>query len=126
MGAYKEYVLSTNSFKKPKVLVGKTAIATLLVRIILLEPGTDSNFPEMGVGLVSKYRFLTESLAVDLINEIKNQVSKYLPELQCSNIELEYTDDKKVIIKITIDDTIYTYDSRTADIPIQLETFKNS
>ena len=36
MGIYKEYVLSTNSFKKPKVLTGKPAIATLLVRIILL------------------------------------------------------------------------------------------
>ena len=76
MGVYKEYVLSTNSFKKPKVLTGKTAIATLLVRIILLEPGTDPLQPEMGVGLVSKYRFLNGPLEVDLKNDIKSQVSK--------------------------------------------------
>ena len=125
MAAYKEYVLSTNLFKKPKVLVGKQAIATLLVRIILLEPGTDPLNPEMGVGLVSKYRFLTDDLSSDLQANIKSQISKYLPELQCASVDLEYTTDKSIIIKITIDDTIYVFDSSTTDTPIKLETFKN-
>ena len=125
MADYKEYVLSTNLFKKPKVLIGKPAIATLLVRIILLEPGTDSINPEMGVGLVSKYRFLTEELSIDLIDNIKYQISKYLPELQCASVDLDYTNDKSVIIKITIDDTIYVFDSSDTDTPIRLESFKN-
>lgn len=123
--AYKEYTLSTNSFKKPKVLTGKPAIATLLVRLILLEPGTDSNFPEMGVGLVSKYRFLTEDLAMGLIDDIDNQVSKYLPELQCTNVQIEYSPEKTAIIKVTIDDTIYTLDTGSLDTPITLQTFTN-
>lgn len=125
MGAYKEYTLSTNSFKKPKVLTGKPAIATLLVRLILLEPGTDSNFPEMGVGLVSKYRFLTEDLALGLIDDIDNQISKYLPELQCTNVEIAYSLEKTAIIKITIDDTIYTLDTAALNAPITLKTFTN-
>ena len=126
MGPYKEYLLSTNSFKKPKVITSKEAIATLLVRIILLEPGTDTINPEMGVGIVSKYRFLNEELASELINNIQTQVSKYLPELQCTNVDIEYTDDKIAVIKITIDDTIYTYDSSKSPVPITFEDFKNS
>ena len=125
MGAYKEYTLSTNSFKKPRVLKGKPAVATLLVRIILLEPGTDSLQPELGVGLVSKYRFLTESLASELINDIKNQVSKYLPELQCANVSIDYNADKSIIIKITVDDTIYTFDTSQTETPIKLQDFNS-
>lgn len=125
MGAYKEYTLSTNSFKKPRVLKGKPAVATLLVRIILLEPGTDSLQPELGVGLVSKYRFLTESLASELINDIKNQVSKYLPELQCADVIIDYNADKSIIIKITVDDTIYTFDTSQTETPIKLQDFNS-
>lgn len=125
MGVYKEYVLSTNSFKKPKVLTGKTAIATLLVRIILLEPGTDPLQPEMGVGLVSKYRFLNGPLEVDLKNDIKSQVSKYLPQLECADVDISYTDDKRAVIKITIDDTIYTFDTSQLEVPITLDKLTN-
>ena len=124
MGVYREYTLSTNSFKKPRVLTGKPAIATLLVRLILLEPGTDPNHPEMGIGLVSKYRFLTEELALDLMDDIKKQVSLYLPELQCTNVEIGYSSEKIAIIKVTIDDTIYTLDTGAANVPITLKTFK--
>ena len=126
MGAYREYTLSTNSFKKPRVLTGKPAVATLLVRLILLEPGTDNNYPEMGIGLVSKYRFLTEELATDLIENIKSQVATYLPELQCTNVEISYSPEKAVILKITIDDVIYTFDTGDAGIPITLKTLKDS
>lgn len=126
MGIYKEYVLSTNSFKKPKVLTGKPAIATLLVRIILLEPGTDQLQPEMGVGLVSKYRFLNGNLEANLKSDIKNQVSKYLPELECTNVDVEYTDDKKAIIKVTIDDTIYTFDTSQLEVPVTLDKLMNT
>ena len=124
MGVYREHTLSTNSFKKPRVLTGKPAIATLLVRLILLEPGTDPNHPEMGIGLVSKYRFLTEELALDLMDNIKKQVSLYLPELQCTNVEIGYSPEKIAIIKVTIDDTIYTLDTGAANVPITLQSFK--
>ena len=126
MWAYREYTLSTNSFKKPRVLTGKPAVATLLVRLILLEPGTDNNYPEMGIGLVSKYRFLTEELATDLIENIKSQVATYLPELQCTNVEIGYSPEKIVILKITIDDVVYTFDTGAAGVPITLKTLKDS
>ena len=79
----------------------------------------------MGVGLVSKYRFLTEDLALGLIDDIDNQISKYLPELQCTNVEIAYSLEKTAIIKITIDDIIYTLDTAALNAPITLKTFTN-
>ena len=122
----KEYTLSIDKVNKPVELSGLQTINALLTRLILLEPGTDNNYPEMGVGLVSKYRFLTEELATDLIENIKSQVATYLPELQCTNVEIGYSPEKIVILKITIDDTIYTFDTGAAGVPVTLKTLKNS
>ena len=41
-------------FKEPRETTGRKAIGALIVRLLLLEPGTDPNRPEMGVELVSK------------------------------------------------------------------------
>ena len=54
---YREYLLDMNNFDQPEILKDKAAIAALLTRLILLEPGTNPLFPTMGVGLVSKYRY---------------------------------------------------------------------
>ena len=49
--------------KAPKVLDEKDATHTLIVRLILLEKGTYPTHPDMGVGIVSNYRFaFTEEL----------------------------------------------------------------
>ena len=79
----------------------------------------------MGVGLVSKYRFLNGPLEVDLKDDIKSQVSKYLPQLECADVDISYTDDKRAVIKITIDDTIYTFDTSQLEIPITLDKLTN-
>ena len=46
--AFKEYLLSVNNFNEPAALEGKQAIGLLLVRLILMEPGTDPLHPDMG------------------------------------------------------------------------------
>ena len=75
-----EMLLSVDSFNKPKVLEGKDAIGTLLVRLILLEPGTIPSRPTMGVGLLSNYRFCDEGKAAELKNHIRDQVKTFFPE----------------------------------------------
>ena len=57
-GIFKEYHFDVNDFKEPRETTGRKAIGVLIVRLLLLEPGTDPNRPEMGVGLVSKYRYM--------------------------------------------------------------------
>jgi hypothetical protein len=119
---YIEYTLSINSFNKPTVLNGRDAIGTLLIRLILLEPGTNPLHPTMGVGLISKYRFLsTPDLKNSLLKEISNQVKQFIPFLYNVEVKLDYQDDKTVDIMIYIDNTIYVYDSSNI-VPITLET----
>ena len=122
---YREYLLYMNNFKQPEILEDKAAIAALLTRLILLEPGTNPLFPTMGVGLVSKYRYLYGDNESMLKDDIRRQISMFLPEAQCTNVNLIYNDDKTVDIEITVDDTTYVYQSSKM-IPITLETIANS
>ena len=120
---YREYLLKFDDFGNGKIFTDQQAIACLLTRLIVLEPGTNPLFPEMGVGIVSKYRYVTEDHENDLRKDIRNQISRYLPEANCTNIEFTHNDDKTIDIKITIDGTLYTYQSSSM-IPIILSDMK--
>ena len=122
---YREYLLSMNNFGRATILTDEAAIATLLTRLILLEPGTNPLMPTMGVGLVSKYRYLFESSAPQLKKDIENQINTFLPDAHCTNVELIYNQDKTVDIAITVDDTIFVYQSKDM-IPITLESIATS
>ena len=116
---YRDYLLDVNNFEQPKIFYDQPAIAALLTRLILLEPGTNPLFPTMGVGLVSKYRYTTQEKEEDLKNDIKHQISTFLPQATCTNVELIYNEDKTIDIEITIDDTVFVYQSDKL-VPIML------
>ena len=73
--------MSVDDFKNPKTYSDREAVCVLLVRLLLLEPGTFQSHPNMGVGLVSKYRYGVD-VASDLQSNFKNQIELYLPQLQ--------------------------------------------
>ena len=54
----KEYLLSTNEYLEPAMEDGSTAYGILLMRLLLLIPGTNPLHPAMGVG-IPKYRFIS-------------------------------------------------------------------
>lgn len=109
---YKEYVLSVDSFKQPKIINDRDAIGLLLTRLILMEPGTNPLHPTMGVGIISKYRFLSsQDMERNLKSDISNQIQTFCPEFIATDVRLEYQQDKTVDIHIYIEDTIYVYDS---------------
>lgn len=119
---YNEHAFSINKFNTPKVYTDKVAIYTLLVRLLLLEPGTFQTHPEMGVGIVSRYRYSFEGIARDLKKDIDNQIATFLPEFQ--GVEVNVTDtDNRLYITITIDGTLYdfTFDSGTGQFESLLE-----
>lgn len=122
---YREYLLDTNNFEQPRILEDQQAIAALLTRLILLEPGTNPLFPTMGVGLVSKYRYMMQSKENQLKNDIKNQIATFLPQANCTNVKLIYNNDKTIDIEITVDNTVFVYQSSKL-IPIQLQDLANS
>lgn len=108
-----EMLLSVDAFKKPKVLEGKEAIGILLVRLIQLEPGTFSTRPNMGVGLLSNYRNCDEEKALLLQDHIKDQIKTYLPEYQAVQVATKLNPNGKLVIDITIDETLYRYETET-------------
>ena len=118
----REYVLRTDAFKTPVVLENQQAIAILLMRLILLDPGSDPLHPDMGVG-IRQYRYAMGK-EEELKQRITQQIAQYLPCFPAGNVEFEVTPDKLINVKIIIDDTVYVYDSAEAPIPITLEDAK--
>lgn len=114
-----EYLLSFDQFKKPEIKKGQQAIALLLLRLILLDPGADPLHPEMGVG-IRRYRYSMDTLE-ELKQRVSSQIATYLPNFTGAEVELEITDDKLCNIKIYFNDNVYVYDSREAAVPITLD-----
>ncbi len=103
-----EYKFSVNEFNEPVVLKDAQAISQLLTHLLLLEPGTFQSHPDMGVGLVSKYRYTMEDKISDLKNDFKVQIEKYLPQYQGVQVNV-YLEKHICYINATIDNNIYAF-----------------
>lgn len=115
----KEYLLSVDPFRRPRVLTKQSAIAMNLLHLILLDPGSDPLHPEMGVGIRNfRYAMGKEE---ELRERVDDQIKRFLPCYPSANVELAYTNDRRINIEITIDDTLYVYDSAEAPISIGLD-----
>ena len=112
-GILKEYAMSVNDFKQPAEAKGKKAIGVLIVRLLLMEKGTDPMRPDMGVGIRSRYRFAFESELTSLQEDIETQISTYLPEVSPVTVKVALENDRndilknKIKISIIIDETEY-------------------
>lgn len=118
------YTIGVNEISRAKTFTGGKAIALQLVRLILLRPGTNPLYPEMGVGLHELCIGKTRADLPDIDTAIDNQIEKYLPEYSLATIELSVEDGSHgLVIDITIDDEVYRYDTSDTDIPIYLSDF---
>ena len=115
----REYLISVNKLNEPVVEKGQRAIALLLLRLILLDPGSDPLHPDMGVG-IRKFRYSVDTLN-KLQDRVKKQIETYLPDFASSEVNITINSNKTCNIEITINDTIYTYDSNEAPTPITLD-----
>lgn len=86
---FKEYVLSINEFMQPKVLSGDQAAYTDIIRLFLLDPGTNQTHPDMGIGIRTRYRFSDASEISKLREETKIQMQTYLPNLLIMDVQIE-------------------------------------
>jgi hypothetical protein len=120
----REYLFSVDNFNKPIVYTGKKAIGLLLTRLILLKPGSDPLHPEMGVG-IENYRYAMGKIE-ELRDRIKTQIQTYLPDFQSADVTLVATPDHLLNIEITINDTIYVYDSTEAPVAITIDSAKTT
>ena len=119
----REYMLSIDNLSKPKVVEGQEAVANLLIRLLLLNPGSDPLHPDMGVGLES-YRFCIGRIQ-ELEERIKQQMEMFLTEFSYADVKVvEITEEKICNIEITIGDVVYVYDSTTMPIQLSLDSYK--
>lgn len=120
----REYLLTTNKFKEPSQLNGADAIGMLLMRLIMMEPGTDPLHPDMGVGII-RYRY-TMDTAENLRKRIESQINTYLPYFSDAIVTLIYCPDHTVNVEITINNVTYVYDSSNSPKPIVLDDIVNN
>ena len=120
----KEYLLSTNKYLEPASVEGSEAYAILIIRLLLLEPGANPLHSDMGVGLGPKYRYILEDQISVLQDRIRDQLQTYLPlEFDATTkVYMEIKPSKYLMITIVSNDTKYTFDTESSNIPIQLAT----
>lgn len=112
----KEYGLSTNSFKQPKEYEDADAIFVLIKRLILLNPGTYPNHPNMGVGLFKNWKFADMDDMGLLRNEIEKQILEYLPQFQLSEVSITKKGEKELAILIQVENIIYTMETTDGEL----------
>lgn len=77
-----EHLMSVTKTQTPKILTGVLGDEMMIVRLIFMEPGLYETHPDMGVGLVSKYRFKDiDSIEATLPDAIKGQMRTYMPQI---------------------------------------------
>ena len=102
-----EPLMSVNKYYKPTVLENEDAAIMLILRLILMEPGTIQTHPNMGVGIVSKFRHSTEIDIGELQRRITNQIKTYLPMFTSVQIRVELDNDLKAVKIYITSDQLY-------------------
>lgn len=100
-----EYTMSINNIQRPRIVKGHDAIYILLVRLALLDPGTNQAFPDMGLGLRTKYRYALEDKLTEMVSDYRNQIETYLPSLNLVDLSAEVK-SKHLIFNVNIDNSL--------------------
>lgn len=116
-----EYDFVVDDFGNPIEYKNGKAIAKLLARLLVLEPGTFQSHPDMGVGLISKYRYTMDAQALQA--DFRSQIAKYLPQFQAVEVYCKL-ENSVCYIGAKIDGYLYAffYDTESNEIKT---TFKS-
>lgn len=120
----REYTTSIDKFNSPIKLEGQKAIAVLLTRLLLMEPGTDRLHPDMGVG-IRRYRYGMDILDT-IQTRIENQIDTYFSCFPTAEVTVDYTENKSLYIEITIDNYVYVFDSNDFDKALSINDLINT
>jgi hypothetical protein len=102
-----EYALDIDEFNHPKVYKGSDAVVSKLIELALLKPGTYPTRPNMGLGLIERYRYTSDLDLEKLKTEYQEQIQTYLPDLASAEVDII---EKERVIKfyIAINQITYT------------------
>lgn len=105
----KDHLISINNFNKPVELYDNDSTYYKLMRLIWLEPGTYPTHPEMGVGIISHFRYGNDSELETLKSRISDQIRMYIPEALDAEVEVSY-ENKVINVAITINSVAYSFE----------------
>lgn len=96
-----EFTLDIDNYEEILAEAGVLAYARLLINLLFLKPGTYPNSPDMGID-INKYSFelMDEELTSQLEDEIKHQVSIYLPNNVSYSIRAEHIQPPDSVKKV--------------------------
>lgn len=77
---------------------------------MLLDPGSIQSHPEMGVGIITKWRYSYYENIDLLQSEIQKQIEKYLPQLQGVNVKISKAHEHDILIKIEVNNKLYVFE----------------
>ncbi len=99
----------------------------LLIRLMLLTPGTIQTHPDMGVGIVTKWRYCDVDQLGDLQLEITRQISTYLPSIKLVDVNLKAKkNSKELIIEIRANGVLYTLETDNENNTVRLANLFSS
>lgn len=106
----KEYTISLDDYNNPEILEGADAIALLLLRLFIMNPGEIETHPNMGIGFAKNYKYMDMEDIPKLKLHAQKQIETYLPLFQNTvvNIEKSKTTKGVLLIEIKIDNTIFS------------------
>lgn len=125
-GFAEEHLISVNEYQEPKVLKDHDAVYTLIVRLILLDPGKDKDRPDKGVGLISNYRYSFTEKLEELRTRIRDQIMTYLPDFISVDVSLKAF-GTSLAIYVETDNITYgmKFNSDTGELlPLTLDDIK--
>lgn len=113
----KDYLLGLDDIGLPKVIdlsnikIGEMNSAVLMIaRLLYLKKGTYADQPDMGIDIIGRYRFTFEEEVLTLRNELKSQISTYLPEFNPFDVSVSFglqNNKQTVIIIVSVNGIAY-------------------
>ena len=91
---------------------------------MLLNKGDIQSHPNMGVGIVQRYRYAIEdNSAIELQSDIVQQIDEYLPQFQGARVSVDL-EDGAYYISITIEENVFMflYDTKVENINDAIQT----
>ena len=127
--AITEESLSIDNFNDPKIFKNAEALMLLLSRLVLLEPGVFQSHPDMGVWLLTNYRYKIDTedgLASEIQQRIRNQIDTYLPILTGIDIQVKIV-DHSVYVLMQINGLMFgiLYDSQNNAVETKYSTIED-
>ncbi len=122
----REYLLKTDSFLNPKKIEGLDAIGVLLMRLLMTEPGSNPLRPGMGVGLGSKYRFISEPRLSELQSVIEDQIATNSSAYPDADSELgnrrviDIDAENCLVVSLVIKDVEFVLETKSLETPVYL------